>query len=65
MATSNKSFNPVRTRTKETAKHFKISTMTLWRWRQDSTFPQPLKRGQVVLFDIAAIEQWLAGSEGM
>jgi len=55
----------VRTRTKETAKHFKISTMTLWRWRQDSTFPQPLKRGQVVLFDIAAIEQWLAGSEGM
>lgn len=51
------------TRTKPTAAHFQISEMTLWRWRQDPTFPQPLKRGQVVLFDIAAIEQWLASGE--
>lgn len=49
-----------RTRPKQTAAYFQISVMTLWRWRQNSTFPQPLKRGQVVLYDIASIEQWLA-----
>ncbi len=50
----------VKTRPKQTAAHFQISVMTLWRWRQDPTFPQPLQRGQVVLYDIASIEQWLA-----
>lgn len=54
---------PILTRTKPTAVHFQISEMTLWRWRQDSTFPQPLQRGRVVLYDIAAIEAWLAGGE--
>ena len=51
----------VKTRPKATAAHFKISVMTLWRWRQDPAFPQPLQRGQVVLYDIAAIEAWLNG----
>ena len=46
-------------RPKQTAEHFQVSTMTLWRWRQDPAFPQPLQRGQVVLYDIAAIEAWL------
>ena len=44
----------------QTAKHFNISPMTLHRWRKQDGFPQPLKRGQIVLYDIAAIEQWLA-----
>ena len=48
-------------RPKQTAEHFQVSTMTLWRWAQSSDFPQPLKRGQVVLYDIAAIEAWLNG----
>lgn len=50
-------------RTKPTAAHFQISEMTLWRWRQEDTFPKPLKRGRTVLYDLAAIEQWLNGAE--
>lgn len=48
-------------RPKQTAEHFQISTMTLHRWRKQTGFPQPLKRGQVVLYDVAAIASWLAG----
>lgn len=48
-------------RSKQTAEHFSVSHMTLHRWRKDPTFPQPLKRGAVVLFNIPAIEAWLAG----
>lgn len=48
-------------RPKEAAKLFKISTMTLHRWCAMEGFPKPSKRGQIVLYDIAAIEQWLAG----
>ena len=50
-------------RPKQTAEHFAISQMTLWRWRQTPNFPKPLKRGGVVLFDIAAIENWLEGAQ--
>jgi len=50
-------------RTKQTLETFHISSMTLWRWQQAPDFPQPLKRGQVRLFDIAAIKQWLANSK--
>ena len=49
------------TRPKQAAAHFQISTMTLHRWRKKEDFPQPLKTGQVVLYDLAAIETWLAG----
>jgi len=49
-------------RAKQTIEHYGISQMTLWRWRKCPKFPQPLKRGRIVLYDIAAIEQWL--SEG-
>lgn len=52
----------VRARTKEVLGHFHISAMTLWRWQKQANFPSPLRRGQIILFDIAAIEQWL--SEG-
>jgi predicted DNA-binding transcriptional regulator AlpA len=48
-------------RPKQTAGHFQICIMTLHRWREQSGFPQPLKRGQVVLYDIGAITAWLAG----
>lgn len=52
---------PARTRPKQTAAHFQVSLMTLHRWRKQHEFPQPLKRGRVVLYDIAAIDAWLAG----
>lgn len=51
------------TRPKPTADHFNISVMTLHRWRKIEGFPAPLKRGQVVLYDVNAIQQWLAGGE--
>lgn len=41
--------------------YFCISTMTLWRWSQEKSFPKPLRRGRVVLYDILAIEEWLSG----
>lgn len=43
----------------QTAKFFKISTMTLQRWRKQADFPQPLKRGNVILYDVDAIAKWL------
>lgn len=46
-------------RTKQVLETFKISHMTLWRWKQCPDFPQPLKRGQIQLFDLEAITQWL------
>lgn len=49
------------TRPKQAAAHFQISTMTLHRWRKQPNFPQPLKRGSIVLYDLAAIEAWLNG----
>lgn len=62
MATPAQALQPAtRTRPKQTADHFQISIMTLHRWRQREGFPQPLKCGQIVLYDIAAIEQWLTG----
>lgn len=48
-------------RPKQTYDHFGVSHTTLWRWAQQSGFPQPLKRGKVVLYDLTAIESWLAG----
>jgi len=46
----------------QTAKFFKISTMTLQRWRRQSGFPQPLRRGNVILYDTTAITNWLRDS---
>lgn len=48
-----------KSRSDDVRNHFKISSMTLWRWEQDPDFPQALRRGRVKMFDIAAIEQWL------
>lgn len=50
-------------RTKPTCEHFSISHMTLHRWRKEPDFPQPYKRGRMVLFDLPAIEAWLAEGE--
>lgn len=39
-----------------------VSRQTIYRWMKlDPTFPQPLKRGNTVLFDMAAVEAWLNG----
>lgn len=51
-------------RTREAAKHFRVSEMTLWRWRQLPGFPQPLKAGRTRLYDIGAIQDWMAQGEG-
>ena len=48
-------------RTQEVADHFSISKMTLHRWTKQEGFPQPLKRGNIVLYDLEAIDAWLAG----
>lgn len=48
------------TRPIQTAELFNISVMTLHRWRKQDGFPQPLKRGQVVLYSVPAITAWLA-----
>ena len=54
-------------RTRETAEHFKVSAMTLYRWRKCPTFPKVLKRSSArngaVLFNIQAMENWLDGGE--
>ena len=55
---------PARKRTKEVAEHFSVSLMTLYRWRKQKGFPQPFKRGNIVLYDLEAIDAWLAGDEG-
>ena len=52
---------PTLARPKQTAAFFQISTMTLHRWRQRPGFPQPRKVGQVVLYSLPEIEQWLEG----
>lgn len=46
---------------KQTAQHYQISAQTLWRWSKHPSFPQPLRRGSIVRYDIAAIDRWLAG----
>ena len=46
-------------RQQATAKFFSISVMTLWRWEQLAGFPEPLRCGGVVLYDVSAIETWL------
>lgn len=51
-------------RAKEAADHFQISVPTLYRWRQEKGFPQPIKRGQVVLYDTEEIRKWLEKGEG-
>ena len=54
---------PTLARPQETAEHFLISKQTLWRWRKQEGFPQPLQRGSVILFDIDKIMDWLGNKE--
>lgn len=61
MTTLAKTAAPIaKARTKAVLDYFDISAMTLWRWQKQDNFPKPLRRGQIILFDIAAIEQWLS-----
>lgn len=50
-------------RVRAAAHYFRVSEMTLWRWRQLPGFPQPLKAGRTRLYDIGAIEQWASSQE--
>lgn len=38
-----------------------VTRQTVHRWSKDPTFPKPIKRGNVVLFDMAKVEAWLNG----
>ena len=38
-----------------------VSRQTIYRWSKDPTFPQPIKRGNTVLFNMSAVESWLNG----
>lgn len=46
-------------RPEPTAAHYGISRMTLWRWERQPGFPVPIRRGNVILHDLAAIDEWL------
>lgn len=50
-------------RPKNASAYFGVSIMTLWRWRQSPSFPQPLVKGRIVLYDLSAIEAWLRGEQ--
>lgn len=59
--------NPPRTfatkygRYKDLCQDLGITRTTLWRWIDEPGFPKPIKRGNTVLFDVAAVEAWLTG----
>lgn len=38
-----------------------VTRQTIHRWSKDPAFPKPIKRGNTVLFDMAAVEAWLNG----
>ena len=38
-----------------------VTRQTVHRWSKCPTFPQPIKRGNTVLFDMAKVEAWLSG----
>ena len=38
-----------------------VTRQTVHRWSKCPTFPQPIKRGNTVLFDMAKVEAWLNG----
>lgn len=41
---------------------FQVTRQTIHRWSvKDPTFPKPFKRGNTVIFDMAAVEAWLSG----
>jgi predicted DNA-binding transcriptional regulator AlpA len=43
------------------AKHFGVTTMSIWRWRQDMPgFPRPMEIGGRLYWSVAAIEAWKA-----
>lgn len=48
-------------RYKDLCEAFSVSRTTIWRWIDEPGFPRPIKRGNTVLFDIAAVEAWLEG----
>lgn len=57
-AFSNKKFG----RYSDLVEALQVTRQTIHRWSvKDPTFPKPIKRGNTVLFDMAAVEAWLNG----
>ena len=57
-----KTFKSKYGRYKDLCEALAISRTTLWRWIDEPGFPRPVKRGNTVLFDVAAVEAWLEGA---
>lgn len=52
-------------RYKDLCEAFGVSRTTVWRWIKEPGFPDPVKRGRIVLFDIAAVDAWLNNAEAL
>ena len=46
-------------RPKPLAELLDVSTQTIWRWAKMEGFPQPIKKGRIVLYDQKAVIKWL------
>lgn len=62
MSNQTPAFNTKYARYKDLTDAFQVTRQTIYRWSKDKTFPKPVKRGNVVLFDIAKVEAWLGES---
>lgn len=51
-------------RPKPLAELLDVSTQTIWRWAKMEGFPQPIKKGRIVLYDQKAVIKWLEQPEG-
>lgn len=51
-------------RPKPLAEMLDVSTQTIWRWAKMEGFPQPIKKGRIVLYDQKAVIKWLEQPEG-
>lgn len=50
-------------RPKPLAELLDVSTQTIWRWSKMAGFPQPIKKGRIVLYDQKAVINWLGQPE--
>lgn len=47
----------------DVARRLNISRTSLWRWRQQPDFPAPAAVGHMRLYDVGALEEWLASRQ--
>lgn len=45
-------------RPQQMAQYLSIHPSSLWKLTLDDTFPEPIKRGSVVLYNLSAVEAW-------